>query len=183
MARQQRLGHRAGRHPGRGLAGRGPLEHVAGVDEVVLLHAGQVGVAGAGRGQRRGGGPGSGRHLLGPLAAGPLAVGDLDGHRRAEGAAVADAAQEGHLVLLEAHAGARGRSPGAGGPARPLDVLDGHRQPGGQALEDHHEGLAVGLAGGQEAQHRPNLLAGPPGTEAGLRRWPARPGRALRRPA
>ena len=35
-----------GGHPGRGLAGRGPLEHVAGVGEAVLLHAGQVGVPG-----------------------------------------------------------------------------------------------------------------------------------------
>ena len=47
---QQQLGQRAGRHPGRGLAGRGPLEHVAGVVEAVLLHPGQVGVARAGAG-------------------------------------------------------------------------------------------------------------------------------------
>ena len=74
--------------------------------EAVLLHAGQVGVAGAGLGERlRRSRPGAGDissvHL--PL---PLAVADLDGHRRAEGAAVADAAEEGELVLLEPHAGA-----------------------------------------------------------------------------
>ena len=43
-----------GRDPGRGLAGRCPLEHVAGVVEVVLLHAGEVGVAGPGRGEAAG---------------------------------------------------------------------------------------------------------------------------------
>ena len=59
-------------------------------------------------------------HLLLPLVgiAVPLGVADLDGHRRAERAAVADAADEGDLVLLEAHARARGRSRGGGGPAR-----------------------------------------------------------------
>jgi hypothetical protein len=45
---QQRLGAGAGRHPGRRLPRRGPLEHVTGVVEAVLLHAGEVGVAGRG---------------------------------------------------------------------------------------------------------------------------------------
>ena len=101
---EQELGQGAGGHPGRRLAGRGPLEHVAGVVEAVLLHARQVGVARPGLGQDGGRRAGLGRHLLGPL--GPLGVGDLDGHRRAEGAAVADAADQGDLVGLEAHAGA-----------------------------------------------------------------------------
>ena len=49
--------------------------------------------------------PGRRRHLLVPLvAADPLGVADLDGHRRAERAAVADAADQRELVLLEAHA-------------------------------------------------------------------------------
>ncbi len=41
------------------------------------------------------------------------------------------------------------------------DVLDGDRESGGQALEHDHQGLAVGLPGGQEAQHRLRLLAPP----------------------
>ena len=66
---------------------------------------------------------------------------------------MADAAEERDLVLLEAHAG-----PTAVAEPAPrqlvLDVLhDG--QPGGQALDDHDEGLAVGLAGGQVAEHPP----------------------------
>jgi hypothetical protein len=44
------------------------------------------------------------------------------------------------------------RSRGGGGPAR-LDLLDGDLEPGGQALDDDDEGLAVRLAGGEEAQH------------------------------
>ena len=45
---QEQLGEGAGGDAGRGLAGAGPLEHVAGVVEAVLLHADEVGVAGAG---------------------------------------------------------------------------------------------------------------------------------------
>ena len=41
-----------GRDPGGGLAGAGPLEHVAGVVEAVLLHPDEVGVAGARLAQR-----------------------------------------------------------------------------------------------------------------------------------
>ena len=43
----------ARRDTGRRLARRRPLEHVAGVGEAVLLHAGQIGVAGPGLGERR----------------------------------------------------------------------------------------------------------------------------------
>ena len=145
----------AGRHPGRRLPGRGPLEHVAGVGEAVLLHAGQVGVAGPGLGQgllrlARGRATSPRSHLR------PLGVADLDGHRRAERAAVADAAEERQLVLLEAHPGPAAEAEPAPGQLG-LDLLDGDRQPGGQALDDDDEGPAVGLAGGQEAEHGPNL--------------------------
>ena len=106
--RQQRLGHGAGGDTGRGLAGARPLEHVAGVGEAVLLHAGEVGVARAHLGERILGGAGRRAHLLVPLvAAEPLAVLDLDRDRRSERAAVADAADERELVGLEALPGAR----------------------------------------------------------------------------
>ena len=114
--------------PRRGLARRGPLEHVAGVVEAVLLHAGQVGVAGAGLGQRRlvvapGAGDISSCHLSG----GPLGVADLDGHRRAERAAVADAAEQRDLVLLEAHPRPAAVAEAAAGQLA-LHVLDRDRQ-------------------------------------------------------
>ena len=79
-----------------------------------------------------------------------------------------------------------------------LDLFDGDGQPGGKALDDHDQGSAVGLPGGQEAQHDANLLPGraqacpKPGSahapvEKGVghgvaphdrRRRPRRPGRA-----
>ena len=72
---------------------------------------------------------------------------------RAEGAAVAHAGEELDVVALEAHAGA---APVAEPAAGQLvgDLLDRDRQQGGETLDDDDEGLAVGLAGGQIAQHR-----------------------------
>ena len=153
--REQELGQRAGGHPGRRLPGRGPLEDVTGVVEAVLQHARQVGVAGAGLGEDGGRRTGIGRHLLGPL--GPLGVGDHDGHRRAEGAAVADTADQGDLVGLEAHAGAPPvAQPASGQLVGDVGGLD--RQAGGQALDDDDQGAAVRLAGSQKAQHVVTLL-------------------------
>ena len=150
---EQHLGQGAGGDAGRGLPGAGPLEHVAGVGEAVLLHPGEVGVAGADLGQRRFVAPGRRRHLRVPLvAAEPLGVLDLDGHRRPERAPVADAAEQRQLVDLEALARAAAVAEAAAGQLG-LDVLDRDGQPGGQALDDHHERLPVRLAGGEEAQH------------------------------
>ena len=87
---------------------------------------GRTWVSGAfGRARRR-------RHLLVPLvAAEPLGVLDLDGDRRAERAAVADAAEQRQLVLLEALARPAAVAEPAPGQLG-LDVLDGDRQPGGR---------------------------------------------------
>ena len=175
--RSSSLAQRAGGDPGRGLPGRGPLEHVAGVGEAVLLHAGQVGVTGPGLGQRAarwrpGAGDISSCHLSGSL---PLGVGDLDGDRRAERAPVADAAEELHLVLLEAHPRAAAVAQPPAGQLR-LDRPRRYRQPRGQALDDHDEGLAVGLTGGQEAEHEPKLPADPSAARCPCYA-PPRPGR------
>ena len=118
---------------------------------------GQIGVTRAGRGEDLGGGPGVRGHLLLPL--GPLGVGDLDGHRRAQGPAVTDPAHQGDLVGLEPHPGAPAEPEAAPGQLG-LDLLDRHRQAGRQALDDHDEGLAVGLAGGEVPEHGPNLPSG-----------------------
>ena len=109
---QQGLGDGADGDAGGGLAGAGALEDRPGVGRAVLQHAGEVGVAGAGAGQRRVAGlageqfrvHGIGGHDCLPLR--PLAVADLDRDRAAEGQAVADAAEELDLVLLERHPGA-----------------------------------------------------------------------------
>ncbi len=157
---EQALRHRAGGDAGGGLAGRGSLEHVTGIDEVVLLHAGEVSVTRARLGERLRRGPGGRRHLVDPGVAlpVPLAVADLDGDGRSEGAAVADAPHQRDDVLFEAHAG-----PAPVAEAAPLeldrDVLDRHRQPGRDAFDDDDQRTAVRFAGGQEAEHRLNLPA------------------------
>ena len=159
MVPQQQLGQRAGGDAGRRLPGAGPFENVPGVVEAVLLHAGQVGVARADLGQRRGGRrPGaadiSACHLSLRV---PLGVLDLDGHRRADRAAVADAADEAQLVDLEALPRPTPEAETATGQLG-LDVLDGDRQPGRQPLDDDDQGLPVGFTGGQEAEHAATLL-------------------------
>ena len=73
---------------------------------------------------------------------------------------MADAADEGDLVLLEAHP----RAPAVAQPAAgqlALHLLDRDRQPGRQPLDRHHEGAAVRLAGGEEAEHRGKSTGGP----------------------
>jgi hypothetical protein len=156
---EQGLGGRPGGHPGRGLAGAGPLQHRPGLAEAVLLHAGQVGVAGPGPGQRHPP-PGGhrlrvrdrvGGHDLGPL--GPLAVVDLDGQGRAQGAAVAEPAEDLEPVLLEAHAlAAAVAEPSPGQLAGDLGAGQGHarRQP----LEHGDQRRPVRLPGGEITQHR-----------------------------
>ena len=154
---EEELGERARGHPGGGLAGAGPLEHVAGVVEAVLLHPHEVGVAGPGLVQGLLGRPRSGRHLLLPLR--PLGVVDDDGDRGAEGEAVADAAQELDVVALEAHAGAAPEAEAAAGELV-TDLVDGDRQARGEPLDDHRQRGAVGLTGGQVTQHADNLRRG-----------------------
>jgi len=95
---EQQLCHGAGGDAGCGLPRGCALQHVTRVGEAVLLHARQVGMARPRLGQRRAGGSvfGGGRHLLLPLlgVALPFGVGDLDGDRRAQRAAVTDTRQQ-----------------------------------------------------------------------------------------
>ena len=103
---EQQLGDGAGGDPRGRLAGRCPLEHIAGVGKIVLERAGKVGVAGP----RRGHGlvlcgiAGSDGQDLGPVL--PVAVFDFDGNRRADGLAVAHAGEDVGGIGLDAHAAA-----------------------------------------------------------------------------
>ncbi len=83
---------------------------------------------------------------------------------------MADAAEELDVVLLEAHAGAAPEAEPAPGQLGG-DVVDRDGQSGGEPLDDHGERGAVGLAGGQVAQHRSSVPAGiaAPGEESGAR--------------
>ena len=149
---EQRLGQRAGGDPGRGLAGAGPLQDVAGVVEAVLLHPDEVGVAGPGLAQRALGGAGRRGHLVLPFPAhSVLWITTATG--RAEGAAVADPAEELDPVLLEAHAGPAAEPETAAGQLGG-DVLDGDGQARGEAFHDDDERRTVRLPRGQEAKHR-----------------------------
>jgi hypothetical protein len=158
---QERRGDRAEGDAGRGLPGGGPLEHRTGVVEAVLLHADEVGVAGARPGE--GSCPGLlgedlRRHWIGchdRLPLGPFGVRDLDRDRAALGAPVPDPAEEGHLVLLERHPGAASVPEPAAGERQP-DVVRGHLDRGRQPLEDADESGPVGLPRGQPAQHGPD---------------------------
>ena len=166
------------RHAGGGLAGRGALEDRAGLVEVVLLHAREVGVAGARAGQRGvaagllelTGVDGVGRHDLLPLR--PLGVADVDGHRAALGLPVAHAADDRDLVLLELHpcAPAVAEAPTGQGVG---DVVGGDPDMGRQTLEDRDQGRAVGLARSEPTQHDVSVSRG---------HRPARAGHAVMRP-
>jgi hypothetical protein len=146
---QERPRHGAERGPGRGFPCAGAFEHRTGVGEAVLEHAGQVGVAGSGPGQRgvaraflcqRVGFDGVGGHHRFPL--GPFGVADLDGDRAAQRAAVPDPRQHGDLVLLELHprtaAVAEASTGQLGG-----DVGRGDVDIGDEALQHGHQGGAV----------------------------------------
>ena len=142
---------------GGGLAGAGALEHGPGLVEAVLLHADEVGVAGTRTGERgaataaeRVGVDRLGAHDLGPLR--PLGVADAEGDGAAEREAVAHAARDGQLVLLELHAGAAAVAELA---AREIgaDGVEGDGHAGGQTLEHGDEFGAVRLTGGQPTKH------------------------------
>jgi hypothetical protein len=155
---QQLAGDGGQRHAGGGLAGAGALQGVAHVVVAVLLRAHQVGVAGprtrqglaapAG-GHRLGVGGGIGAHGLSPLV--PLGVADEHRHRRAQRGAVAHAAQQLEVVALPGHAGTAAGAQAATSELM-ADVLAGHGHAGGHALEDAHQGRAVGLTGSEIAQ-------------------------------
>ena len=165
---EERLRDGAEGDPGRGLPGAGPLQHGAGVVEAVLLHAGEVGVAGPRAGQRGVAGlPGQhvgvdrvGRHDRRPLR--PLGVAHLDRDRPALRAAVPDPAGEGDLVLLEGHACAPAVAQPAAGQLH-VDVGGLHLDAGRQPLEDRGELLTMGLACGQPAQHARDSASRPVG--------------------
>lgn len=72
---------------------------------------------------------------------------------------MANPADQGDLVLLEALAGPPA-VPEAAPPELTLEFVDRERHPGGEALDDDDESLAVGFSGGEVAQHRTNLPAG-----------------------
>ena len=152
--RQQHLGDRTRGDASCGLAGAGSFEDVSSVGEAVLLHAGEIRVAGTHLGERRLRRSGSRAHLLVPLvAAEPLAVLDLDRHGRPERAAVAHTTDQCEFVGLEALAGAAAVSEPAAAHLC-LDLLDGDRKSRRETLHHDDERLTVGFARREIPQHQ-----------------------------
>ena len=152
-------GDRAEGHAGGRFAGAGTLQHGTGLVEAVLLHAGEVRVAGPGAGQRGVAGlvgedfrvHGIGRHDLLPL--GPFGVADLDGDGAALGDAVADAAEDRDHVLLKLHPRAAAVAEPAAGQ-RIGDLGAGEFNTGGHAFDNSDQGRAMGFSGSQPTQHK-----------------------------
>lgn len=65
---------------------------------------------------------------------------------------MAHPAEELEIVPLEAHPGAAAEAQAAAGELG-AEGLDRHGEPGGEPLDDDHQGRSVRLPGGQEAQH------------------------------
>ena len=147
---QESLRERARRHPRRGFARAGPLEHVAHVGVAELEDPGEVGVARARqvhllhlRIDR------PGVHPLLPV--GVVAVLDQERDRAAERAAVADAAADDRAVRLDLHPSPAAVPELPAGEVR-VDVGRLELEARGQALEHGHQTGAVRLSGGGEPQ-------------------------------
>ena len=116
--REQLLGQRADRDARGGLARRRAFEHVADVLEVVLQHAGEVGMTGArarddGRLAAIGG---IGRHPLLPILV--VAILDDEGDRAAHRAPEADAGDRAQPHPFRSASGRRARNPSGGARGR-----------------------------------------------------------------
>ena len=150
---EEAAGDRAGGDAGGGLAGAGPLEHVADVGVAVFLGADEVGVAGPRQvdlvGLEALDRPGV--HPLLPV--GVVAVGDEDGDRAAEGAAVADAGADLDRVGLDLHPAAAAVAELAPRHVA-VERLAVELEPGRHALDDRDEPGPVRLAGGGETERR-----------------------------
>ena len=150
---------RAERDPRRRLAGAGPLEHRPGVVEAVLLHADEVGVPGPRPGERARCAPvratSASSHRVGAITSPTWATRCCRSRSRPGRpgvAAVADAAEQLDLVLLELHPRAAAVAEPAAGEGL-LDVRALDLDVGRQPFEDGDERRAVGLTGGHPTQH------------------------------
>ncbi len=157
---EEAAGDRAGGDPGRGLTGAGALEHVADVGVAVFLGADEVGVPGPRQVDLVGLEPldRPGIHPLLPV--GVVAVGDEDGDRAAEGAAVAHAGADLDGVGLDPHPPAAAVAELAPGHVA-VERLAVELEPGRHALDDRHEPRPVRLPRGGETErrHRPPRLS------------------------
>ena len=149
---QELLDYGADGHPGRGFAGAGAFEDVAGVGQVVFDGSGEIGVAGAGARNglvlRRV--AGFDRHGFGPVL--PIGVGDDHGDGGADGVALAHSGDNGDAIRLDLHASAAAVTllpP----PEFMIDRIQRDGYAGRESCEGRHEALAVGLPSRFKAKH------------------------------
>ena len=150
---EEAAGDGTGGDAGGGLAGAGALEHVADVVVAVFLGADEVGVPRARQVDVVGLEPRDrpGVHPLLPV--GVVAVGDEDGDRAAERAAVANAGADIGRVGLDPHAAAAAVAELAPGHVA-VERLAVELEPGRHALDDRHEPGPVRLPRGGETERR-----------------------------
>ena len=153
---EQQLGEGSRGDAGGAFAGAGALEHVAGILEVVLEGTGEIGVAGP----RRGDGLVLGRiaffdrQNLGPVL--PVVVGQRHGDGRADGLAVANAAEDVRRVALDAHTAAAAIALLAA-PQLAVHKLKIDGNACRHSADHGHETLAVALSCCRKSKHFPHL--------------------------
>ena len=108
--RQQLLGHRSGGHARRGLTGAGPLQNVARLRKVVLKRSRQVGMARTRRLHRLVFCRVALAHRQRLVPVLPVAIFNQHGNGRADGVALAHAAQNACVVVLDLHASAAAKA-------------------------------------------------------------------------
>ena len=152
---EQRLGQRADGHARGGFAGAGALQNVAGVVEIVLDGAGEVGVAGPRAGDGLAACPSRAVGIFdgqrfGPVL--PVLVADEDGDGRADGVRVAHAGHNFGAVGLDLHAAAAAVALLAA-PELAIDGVERDGDAGRESGQRRHQAFAVRLAGGLKSQH------------------------------
>ena len=151
---EQCFGQRADGHARRGLARAGAFQNVAGVVEIVLDGAGQVGVAGTRARDRLvlvlGAVDILHRQRFGPVL--PVLVADDDGDGRADGLGVAHAGDNFGAVGFDLHAPAAAVALLAA-PQLAIDGVERDRDAGGQPRQGRHQALAMRFSGCFKAEH------------------------------
>ncbi len=154
---QEEFGDGAQGYAGGGFAGGGALEDVAGFGEVVFQGSGEIGVAGAGRGDAFVFGGVALRDGKRFLPVFPVAIFELNGDGRADGLALADAGENVGGVALDFHAAAAAVALLAAPEfAVEKGLID--FQSGGHTGQKGDQGFAVRFSGGEIAQHKRSIV-------------------------
>ena len=156
-SRQKKFGDGADGDAGGGFAGGGAFENVAGFGKVVFQGSGEVGVAGAGRGDAFVFGGIAVADGQGFLPVFPVAIFELDGDGRADGHALAHAGKNVGGIALDLHAAAAAVALLA---TPEFAVEEGlvDFQSGGHAGKESDQSFAVRFSRSEVAQHKRSIV-------------------------